>query len=129
MYSPLLPPILIQRFRGFPQTLQATPGILSNNPRSPTTSNVYLLIIHNNFSHLVRLYIISVAETGINPRVRLKNRKGRDHSKDLDVDGKIILDWILGKQGGKVWTGWICLRIWTGSDKPWGSIEGGEFLE
>jgi hypothetical protein len=26
--------------------------------------------------------------------------KGRDHSKDTGVDGKIILEWILGKQGG-----------------------------
>jgi hypothetical protein len=23
--------------------------------------------------------------------------KGRDHSEDLDVDGEIILEWILGK--------------------------------
>jgi hypothetical protein len=34
--------------------------------------------------------------------------KGRDHSKDLDVDGRIILEWILGKMG---WEGvnWIHL--------------------
>jgi hypothetical protein len=25
------------------------------------------------------------------------NLKGRDHLKDLDVDGRIILEWILGK--------------------------------
>jgi hypothetical protein len=31
--------------------------------------------------------------------------------KDLDVDGKIILEWILGKYGGKVLTGFIWLRI------------------
>jgi len=30
--------------------------------------------------------------------------KGRDHAKDLGVDGKIILEWILEKQGGKMWT-------------------------
>jgi hypothetical protein len=29
----------------------------------------------------------------------------RDHSEDLGVDGKIILETILGKQDGKVWTG------------------------
>jgi len=34
-----------------------------------------------------------------------KNLKGRNHSEDLAVDGKIILEWILGKQSGKVWTG------------------------
>jgi hypothetical protein len=26
-----------------------------------------------------------------------ENLKGRDHSKDLVVDGRIILEWILGK--------------------------------
>jgi hypothetical protein len=32
----------------------------------------------------------------------LENLKGRDHWKDLCVDGRIILEWILGKQGGKM---------------------------
>jgi hypothetical protein len=32
----------------------------------------------------------------------LENLKGRDHSKDLGIYGKIILSWILLKQGGKV---------------------------
>jgi len=27
----------------------------------------------------------------------LKNLKGRDHSEEQGVDGKIILEWILGK--------------------------------
>jgi hypothetical protein len=26
-----------------------------------------------------------------------ENLKGRDNSEDLDVDGKIILEWILGE--------------------------------
>jgi hypothetical protein len=39
--------------------------------------------------------------------------KGRDHSEDLGVDGKIILEWISEKYGGKVWTGCIWLRIGT----------------
>jgi len=42
------------------------------------------------------------------------NVKGRDHSEDIGVDGKIILEWILGKQGGAAWTEFICLRIGTG---------------
>jgi hypothetical protein len=29
----------------------------------------------------------------------------------LDVDGKIILEWVTGKQGGKVWIGFIWIRI------------------
>jgi len=30
--------------------------------------------------------------------------KGRDHSEDLNVDGKIILERILGKQRVELWT-------------------------
>jgi hypothetical protein len=41
------------------------------------------------------------------------NLKERDYSEDLDACGKIILDWILGKQCGKVWTGFIWLRTGT----------------
>jgi hypothetical protein len=40
-----------------------------------------------------------------------ENLKGREHSVDLDVDGKVILEWILGKQGVKVWTCFVWLRI------------------
>jgi hypothetical protein len=38
---------------------------------------------------------------------RLENAKERDHSEDIDVDGKIMLEWILGKWGAKVWTGYM----------------------
>jgi hypothetical protein len=43
----------------------------------------------------------------------LENLKGRDHFKDLGVDGKVILEWILRKRCGNVWTGFIWLRIGT----------------
>jgi hypothetical protein len=33
--------------------------------------------------------------------------------KDLGVDGWIILEWILGKYGGKMWIEFIWLRIQT----------------
>jgi hypothetical protein len=33
--------------------------------------------------------------------------KGRDHSKVIGIDGRIILEHFLGKQGGKLWTGCI----------------------
>jgi hypothetical protein len=39
--------------------------------------------------------------------------KGGDHSEDGGVDGRIILKWILEKEGGLVWTGLIWLRIRT----------------
>jgi hypothetical protein len=37
--------------------------------------------------------------------------EGRQHSEYLDVEGKKILEWMLGQQGGMVWTGCIWLRI------------------
>jgi hypothetical protein len=36
---------------------------------------------------------------------------GRDLSEDLAVVGRIILEYIIGKWGGKVWTGLSWLRI------------------
>jgi len=35
-----------------------------------------------------------------------ENLKGRDDSEDLGVDG-MIFERMLGKQGGKLWTGFI----------------------
>jgi hypothetical protein len=35
----------------------------------------------------------------------------RDHWKDLDIGGKMILTWILAKYDGFVWTRLIWLRI------------------
>jgi hypothetical protein len=32
----------------------------------------------------------------------LENLKGRDHSEDVGVDGRITPEWILEKQGRKV---------------------------
>jgi hypothetical protein len=45
----------------------------------------------------------------------MENLKGRDHSEELRINGRIILEWILGKLGGKVWTEFIWLRIGTRS--------------
>jgi len=33
----------------------------------------------------------------------LENLKGEDNSENLGVDGSIILEWVLGRLGGKVW--------------------------
>jgi hypothetical protein len=42
-----------------------------------------------------------------------------DHSEDLDVDGTIMSEWILGKQGGKLWIRFICIRIGTSGGLLW----------
>jgi hypothetical protein len=41
------------------------------------------------------------------------NPEGKDHSEDLGVDGRIILDCVLGKCG-KVWNVFVWIRIGTG---------------
>jgi hypothetical protein len=65
----------------------------------------------------------------------LENLKGRDRSKDLGVDGRIILEWIWGNSVGRYGldacgSGWVAV---TGScsygNEPSGSIRGGRFLE
>jgi len=40
-----------------------------------------------------------------------ENWNKKDHSEDDGIDGRVILEWILGKEGGKLWTGFIWLRI------------------
>jgi hypothetical protein len=65
----------------------------------------------------------------------LVGKPGRDHSGDLGVDGKIILDWILGKLGGKVWTGFMWFRIgpvagsYEHGSEPSGSVKAGSLKE
>jgi hypothetical protein len=39
--------------------------------------------------------------------------KGRDNFEDLGIDGKIVLEWLLGEKCGKVWIGFIWLRVRT----------------
>jgi hypothetical protein len=64
-----------------------------------------------------------------------RNLKGRDWAKDLGADRKIISECILVKQGQKVWTGFIWLRIEIGvgccehGNEPLGSIQGSEFFD
>jgi len=42
-----------------------------------------------------------------------RNLLRRSHTEDLGIAGRIILNWISQKQGEKVWTGFIWLRIGT----------------
>jgi len=41
----------------------------------------------------------------------MENLKGRDHLEDQSIDGKMILERVLGKEGGKLWNGCMWLRI------------------
>jgi len=40
-----------------------------------------------------------------------RNLKENEHFTDLDVEARTILKWILKKEGERVWTGLIWLRI------------------
>ena len=42
------------------------------------------------------------------------NLREGDHVKDIDVDGRIILKWIVQKWDWEAWTALIWLRIVTG---------------
>jgi hypothetical protein len=42
-----------------------------------------------------------------------RSLKGGDHFEDLDIGGRIILNWILEKFGRNVWTRFMWLRIRT----------------
>jgi len=49
----------------------------------------------------------------------LENLRVGDHSEDQVVDGKIILECILGRYDGREWTGFIWLRIRTNGGLMW----------
>jgi hypothetical protein len=49
-----------------------------------------------------------------NTEFRLESLKGRGHMEDLGVDEIVILKWILRKEGVRLWTGFIWLRMGTG---------------
>jgi hypothetical protein len=48
-----------------------------------------------------------------------ENLKGRNHSEGPGTGGRIILEWILGKEGGRVWTGFP-----DSSDCGYGQVAG-----
>jgi hypothetical protein len=43
-------------------------------------------------------------------KIMVGNLKSREHLQDIGVDGRIISEWTLEKQSGKVITGFIWLR-------------------
>jgi len=54
-----------------------------------------------------------IGETRRHTKFCSENLKGGDHAEDLGVDVIIILEWILGKQGGQMWNG--CIRVRRGT--------------
>jgi hypothetical protein len=46
-----------------------------------------------------------------NIKLWLVHLKGREYFKDLDIDGRIILEWLLENCCGKMWTEFIWLMI------------------
>jgi len=45
------------------------------------------------------------------------NLRKRDHFEDLDVDGKLIFEWIFRKWDGEVWIGFLWIKITTGGGR------------
>jgi hypothetical protein len=43
-------------------------------------------------------------------KILFRKPEGKNHSEDLGVDGMVILKWMLGKQGWRVWT---VIGFWT----------------
>ena len=60
------------------------------------------------------------------------NLRERDHWGDQDVDGRLILRWILRKWEGVMGTGWSWLQLagaYECGNELSGSIKCGEFLD
>jgi hypothetical protein len=56
------------------------------------------------------LHIAPIGEMRNACKILFGNLKGRDNAEDIGVDGKIILEWILGKGSGKICPGIIWIR-------------------
>jgi len=62
--------------------------------------NEELHILYTSPNMLRRMrWARQVAHLGVmrNTRFRSENLNGRDHVEDIDIDGEIIVEWILGK--------------------------------
>jgi hypothetical protein len=56
-------------------------------------------------------HVASMGEMRNVYKILVGKPEGKSHSEELSVDRKITLECILGKQGEKVWTGFIWHRI------------------
>jgi hypothetical protein len=57
------------------------------------------------------MHVARMGETRNAYNILVRKPKGGDHLEGLEGDGMIILEWILGKWGGRAWTGRMWLRI------------------
>jgi hypothetical protein len=92
---------------------QLPPGIEPYNPDGPARS---LVAIPNEPS---RLLWHAWERWRMHTELWSKNLNGRDQAGDLDIDGTIILEWMLGKVCGKVLTAFVWLRIWRSGGLLW----------
>jgi hypothetical protein len=67
-------------------------------------------IIRLNNSRKMRGHVTRMGEMINAYKILARNLKGRDHPEDVGAYGRKILEWILGKWGGKVWTGFMWIR-------------------
>jgi hypothetical protein len=58
-------------------------------------------------------HVACIRRWEMSAKVKLENLKGRDHLEDLGVDGRILLNGIIRKQGVMVWTRLILRRLRT----------------
>lgn len=70
------------------------------------------------FRHYPNICLEGPSKTTLGSNVR---SEGRYHLEDQDVYVRIILKFMLGKEGGSPWTGHC--------DEPWGSARGGDCLD
>jgi hypothetical protein len=60
------------------------------------------------------VHVVRVGEMSNTYKILVGKPEGKSgHSEDVSVDGKVILDWILEKSGGNLWTG--CVWVTTGT--------------
>ena len=62
-------------------------------------------------------HVARMEEGRVVHKVLVGKPEGKNHWGELDVDGRIILRWILRKWEGVVGTGWSWLRIGTGGGR------------